>query len=237
MNNHTRNGCKDIWNAFMVDGAEFSVENDIPICPCSGKVLPKSLISYEKAKSLYKSETKSGNANFFCDSFIHFYEDDYKFDGRNTGIWNNPFKLLDIAKHFAGVITPDFSTYADFPEPIKRYNIYRMRAFDYWLVRNGISVVHNVRWGTEETWNYCWDGIPQNSVVAIGTVASGLRQLINRPLFETGLFEMVKVLNPSSIIVYGSANYSFFDKLKQHGLCVIAFPSETSQGFERGRKQ
>lgn len=229
--NNPRNGCKDIWNAFMVTGAEFSVGNDIPICPCVGTTFPKSLISYEKAKSLYKIEIKDGKPDFFCDAFIHFYEDDYKFDGRNIGIWHYPNKLLEIAKHFSGVVTPDFSTYVDFPDPIKRYNIYRMRAFDYWLVQNGIPVIQNVRWGTEETWSYCWDGIPQNSVVAIGTVASGLRKLINRPLFEDGLNEMVRVIHPSAIIVYGSANYPCFERLKKRGILIIAFPSETNLGF------
>lgn len=27
-----RKGCKDMWNAFMVAGAEFTEENDIPVC-------------------------------------------------------------------------------------------------------------------------------------------------------------------------------------------------------------
>ena len=41
--------------------------------------------------------------------------------------------------------TPDFSTYQDFPEPLKVYNTYRMRAFGYWLTKNGIKVINNIR--------------------------------------------------------------------------------------------
>ena len=30
-----RNGCADIWNAFMVNMVEFVLGSDMPICPCT----------------------------------------------------------------------------------------------------------------------------------------------------------------------------------------------------------
>ena len=30
---------------------------------------------------------------------------------------------------YSGIIAPDFSTYSDFPKPLKLWNIYRMNAF------------------------------------------------------------------------------------------------------------
>ena len=64
---------------------------------------------------------------------------------------------MNIIKHFAGIITPDFSTYQDFPEAIKIHNTYRMRLYGYWLGKEGIAVINNVRWGTEETFDYCFE--------------------------------------------------------------------------------
>ncbi len=225
-----RKGCVDMWNAFMVQGAEFTNSTDIPICPCTAKKIPKRLISYVDAKYLHKTNIRS-NPNYKVDAFVHFYLDDHKFDGPRNGLWFNPYKALDIIRHFAGVITVDYSTNADFPDPIKRYNTYRMRASGYWLGTHGISVINNVRWGTEETWDYCFDGIPYGSIVAIGTVASGLRKLENRPDFETGLFKMVNVLNPPTVIVYGSANYKCFKILADSGIQIVSFPSDTSLAF------
>ncbi|MCR5148221.1 MAG: DUF4417 domain-containing protein [Eubacterium sp.] len=165
INNHKetelypRAGCKDLWNAFMVKGATFSI-HDIPHCPTYlPKGLPSELISYEKAKQIYSKELKKGNCNFHINAFVHFCIDDQKFDGNRTGIWNSPFKAIDIIRHFDGIITPDFSTYADFPLYIKGYNTYRMRAFGYWCYCQGIPTINNVRWGTSETWEYCFDGI------------------------------------------------------------------------------
>lgn len=37
----------------------------------------------------------------------------------------------------------------------------RMRAYGYWLGKNGIPVINNIRWGTPETFEYCFEGIPE----------------------------------------------------------------------------
>ena len=165
------------------------------------------------------------------DSYIHFYIDDYKFDGKKSSIWLYPNKALDIIRHFSGIITPDFSTNADFPDPIKRYNTYRMRTFGCWMNQLGIPVINNVRWGTPETWTYCFDGIPKRSIISIGTVGGNPRKLIDRDRFVAGIDKMVEVLEPQIILVYGSAKYPCFEKLKKQGIKIISYPSKTSMAF------
>lgn len=56
--------------------------------------------------------------------------------------------------------------------------------------------------------------------------------ILDRDHFENGLSE-VHVLQPHTIIVYGSANYECFNKLKAQGINIVAFPSQTSIAFER----
>lgn len=229
---NVRKGCKDIWNAYMVDGAIFS-PHDIPFCPTTAAELPHSIVTWEEAKAIYRKNI-TAKYNFMHDAFVCFYIDDYKFDGPR-GIWHDSSFALKVLCHFAGVITPDFSTYQDFPEPIKVFNTYRMRAFGYWLGRNGISVINNVRWGTSESWRYCWDGIPENSVVCIGTVGGSPKKLTDRKRFEEGLEELVRVRKPHTILVYGSANYPCLDKLINLGIKVVAYRSHTASAFERRR--
>ena len=225
-----RRGCKDVWNAFMVRGAVYS-PNDIPYCPTTAVSLPVSIVSYEEAKTIHRNAMHNGNTDYFVKAYIHFWMDDQKFDGKRKGIWTNPFEAFEIIRHFDGIFTPDFSTNVDFPEPIKIYNTYRMRAFGKWIGSNDKGVINNIRWGSEETWRYCWDGVPRNSIVAIGTVASGLKQLDNRPIFEQGVREMIRVLNPHTIIVYGSANYDIFKEIREKGIYVKAFPSRMDVAF------
>lgn len=227
----TRRGCKDVWNAFMVRGATFT-ENDIPICPTTAKEVPNDIITWEEAKAIYKKHRIKKDLSFRHDAFVCWYLDDHKFDGLR-GIWHDYKFALKVLKHFAGAITPDFSTYQDFPKPIKLYNTYRMRAFGYWLGINGIPVINNVRWGTPETFNYCFDGVEKNSIIAIGTCGGSPRRLRDRNRFDRGVDELVKQLRPHTIVVYGSANYQCFEKLKVQGIKVIAFSSETATAFER----
>ncbi len=226
-----RTGCVDMWNAFLVKGAEFVLGSDIPVCPSTARDIPKSLISFTRAKSIHKIQQKA-NPDYHINAFVHFYSDDQKFDGPQSSVWLYPEDVLDILRHFDGVITVDFSTNADFPDPIKRYNTYRMRALGFWFGVNGVPVINNVRWGTEETWNYCFDGIPYNSMVAIGTVASKTWEIYNRPDFKSGLIKMVEILKPHTIIVYGSANEECFKVLDNTGIRIVVFPSETSLAFE-----
>ena len=214
----------------MCEGASFS-KNDIPFCPTTSSEIPRDLILWDDAKAIYKRRIHT-EPSFHCEAFVCFYMDDYKFDGPK-GIWNNSIAALDILRHFSGAITPDFSTYQDFPEPVKIYNTYRMRAFGYWLGKNGISVINNVRWGTEETWKYCWDGISQNSIIAIGTVGGSPRRTVDRQRFITGFQEAIVVLSPKTILVYGSAKYPCFDEVKSKGITVLSFQSRTAKAFER----
>lgn len=228
-----RSGCRDVWNAFMCEGAKFSL-NDIPFCPTTAENLPVTIITWEEAKAIYKCRIAAKDYAFRVDAFVCWYLDDYKFDGPR-GIWHDSTHALKVLCHFSGAITPDFSTYQDFPEPLKIYNTYRMRVFGYWLGKNNIPVINNVRWGTSETFRYCFDGIPHNSIVAVGTCGGSPQKIHDRDRFETGLNELVKVLCPHTILVYGSASYPCFDKLIDRGIKIVSYPSQTAKAFERGR--
>ena len=229
--NMIRKGIKDVWwRPYMVSGARFSA-NDIPFCPTTSAELPKRIITYKEAKEEYRKQLRRGNKDFFNDAFVCFYEDDHEFDSI-FGIWFRSKQAHKILSHFAGIITPDFSLYQDFPLPLKLWNTYRMRAFGYWYgTLCGHAVINNARWGTHETYWYCFDGIPENSVVTVSTLGGNPRKLENRERFEEGLRKLVRRLHPHTIIVYGSANYKCFKELEKQGITILAYPSKTSKVF------
>ena len=226
-----RNGLKDVWNVRLTKGATFKAF-DIPYCPTTASVLPSSIITWDEAIAIHRKEIAKQNVDYHYDAFVCFYIDDYKFDGPH-GVWHDCGKALEVLNHFSGAITPDFSTYKDFPEAINIYATYRMRLLGYWWGLHGISVINNVRWGTKESWDYAFVGIPQRSIVAIGTVGGSPRRLKHRACFEEGLCRMVEVLKPLTIVVYGSANYDCFIKLQQSGIRVVSYPSKKAVAFKR----
>lgn len=227
-----RKGCKDIWNASLLKDAIF-LEYDIPLCPTTSKSLPKKIITYEEALNIHRKQTKSSHSKYSVDAYVTFSIDDYKFDKGINAIWENPSKTIKLLKHFKGIITPDFSTYIDFPDPIKRYNTFRMRAFGYFCGKIGLEVINNVRWDPSNDYEYCFIGIPNDSIIFIGTVASQLKIKENYSQFEEGFWVMIKMLNPKTILVYGSSKYPCFIKARDQGIEVIEYPSSTSEYYRR----
>ncbi len=234
-NKKPRSGSIDLWNGSSLKDASYTEGSDMPISfKCTGTI-PIELIGYDDAKSLHKKLVKR-DPNYHIDKYVHFYMDDQKFDGHRSSIWIYPEKLIELLHHFAGVISPDLSTFADFPDAIKRYNFYRMRAFDVIFQKNHIPVIPNVRWGTTETWSYCFDGIPVRGIIAIGVVASGINKVVNRKYFKDGLMKAIELLEPHTIIIYGSDNYDLFDELRERGINIIAFLSKTNLAFKKEGK-
>ena len=115
-NNSTRNGCKDVFHAFLVKNANYDSSLEIP-CLKNEFRTPQKLITFSKA--IRSTE---------YDAWVHFYEDDTSFER----LWNRPNTYLPILKKFKGVISPDFSVYRDMPLVMQQWNIYRCRALGHW---------------------------------------------------------------------------------------------------------
>lgn len=227
-----RPGLKDLWNSQLVKDAKWT-KLDYPKVKTTAEKVPVAVISWHDAITQHNKLLKSGNADYHINAYLHCYIDDTKFDGEREGIWEKPERFYAIASHYDGILGIDFSTNADFPEPIKRNQFYKMRAMEYGANARNISLYANARWGTKETWKYCYDGLPKGQALCVGTVASGLRKLENRPVFEAGLRELVKLKHPPKLIIVGSASYEIFDELRRQGIEIIQFDGPTSCHFQK----
>ena len=128
---------------------------------------------------------------------VHFFLHDYQFER----VWNNPDRYIDILKRFAFVLSPDFSPYADMPFPTKLFNVYRNRWCGRFWQDNGIAVIPTFTMGDPDSFEYCSDGIPKHSTIAISTMGEG------RWGGYKGLFSMwdamMEKLEPDTILLYG----------------------------------
>lgn len=130
---------------------------------------------------------------------VHFFIDDYRFNR----IWTAPDKYIDPLRQYHCVMSPDFSTYADFPMAIQIYNHYRKHWMAAYWQEHGINVIPTISWGTEESFGWCFDGEPAHSIVAISSVGTQWGKE-SRELFINGYKKMVEVLEPETIIFYGT---------------------------------
>ena len=233
-----RRGIRDLWNAWMVDGAEFSAL-DYPRFPRVGATIPKAVISWPRAKTLHKRMMAKGMADYHINAVIHLFSDDANFDGPISGIWSRRGAkyLLKVVRHFDGVMGLDFTIEPCMPRPIWQHQLYKMRAMEYWLASNGVSVIQNARWCSRSTWDESFDALEEGGTYSLGTVASGLRYLENRPQFENGLRELVIRKHPVALVVVGSADYPIFDEVRKMGVKIIQYDSETCLAFQARKEK
>nr|DAZ24210.1 MAG TPA: protein of unknown function (DUF4417) [Caudoviricetes sp.] len=129
---------------------------------------------------------------------IHFFVDDYQF----VRLWNRPENYVSLLKKFCCVCSPDFSTYTDMPVVMQIYNHYRKHWLGaYWQLA-GIKVIPTITWSDQNSFDWCFDGEPTNSVVAISSVGTQ-KSKTEKDLFLKGYYEMLRRLNPSQVVFYG----------------------------------
>ncbi len=147
-----------------------------------------NLISYTDIKTNDIDENKQKG--------VHFYIDDY----RMQGLYYNPSKSFYRLSQYNFLISPDYSLYRDMPKALQLFNVFKSRWCGAYWQSQGMTVIPNVSWGDASTFDYCFDGIMEGSVVAVGTIGCKRSKLS----FMRGYNEMLKRIKPSAIICFGS---------------------------------
>lgn len=130
------------------------------------------------------------------DNGIHCFVYDYYLER----IWKRPeiyVKYLQKSKVF---FTPDFSLYTDIPLSLQIYNTYRNRWIGAYMQDEGINVIPSISWGLENSYDFAFSGVKQESPVAISTVGIRKHQMV---LFKSGIEKLKQIVNPSTVYVYG----------------------------------
>jgi hypothetical protein len=201
-----RNRTNKIYNLDIV--SPYMNTNDFWEMPIISKdnYIPERLIGFNEALT-----SKA------YDACVHFFLDDYQFER----IWKEPRRYVDVLKRFSGVCSPDFSLYLDMPTPLRIYNTYRSRLVGQYLQSQGLRVIPTISWATEDSFKYCFKGIPKGSIVAISTL--GVK---NNPkalgIWQAGKKELINQVEPSVILIYGGKVETEESKVK-----IIWFENHT----------
>lgn len=203
---------RDYLKYDLFKNSSFAGRYNMPVLNAT-QIVPKKLIAFNDCFSVSDKN---------C--FVHFYIDDYQFER----LWNFPKRYLDILKEFAGVISPDFSMYLDMPQAQQIWNNYRSKLLASFLQNNGVSVIPNISWSDSNSFDFCFDGIPQNSVVAIST--NGCINNYSSLYFLDGYNEMLKRLKPTKVLVYGKVPKEINSDL------IIHYPSKLENIITKEKK-
>ena len=129
---------------------------------------------------------------------VHFFLDDYQF----CRLWSNIDRYIPMLQRFRYVMSPDFSTYTDFPKVMQIYNHYRKHWCAAYMQEAGIQVIPTISWSTPDSYDWCFDGEPKGGTVAVSSVGC-MNGKKKKELFLSGYDAMIEKLHPESIIFYG----------------------------------
>ena len=195
----------DGFHAYLTEGAEFVGDAGIPmLLDLKNTQIPKALIPFEKIHSKKYDKRR----------YVHFYMHDKYF----SRVLTATTKYVDDFKMYDGVITPDCTMLIGQSKCLLETNTYFNRAIGYYLQKQGIPVIPNIRWSDEKSYDFCFLGVPQKSIVSVSTHGC-IRTKKQKATYKDGLDEMLKRLEPSAVIVHGYMPEEVFGEY----ICDTAF--------------
>lgn len=179
--------------------------------------IPSDLIGFN-----YAMTSKNKNVG------IHCFVDDYQFER----LWNRPDEYVDMLSEYECVLSPDFSLYMNMPMAMKIWNVYRSRLLGQYWQSKGIKVIPTISWAEKETFEFCFDGIPEKSIVAISTIGVK-REDEAFTVWKDGVDAMIQKIKPETILVYGGqVEYDYGENIK-----VIYFDNKVTERLKKNAKK
>lgn len=148
-------------------------------------------------------------------------------------LYNRFEDYVPFLKQAKGLISADFSLYRDYPEEILIDNYRANRLIDYALQQAGVKMIPTAGFADESSWEWCFDGLPLNSTVAITTNCLGRDKEAYR-LFVGGVNTMIAKIQPTAIVVCGECP----DWLEKRfpDIQIVHIPNYSQQWHERSKK-
>ncbi len=174
---------------FMRNSYETDGKWEIPL-------VKKQKLDMNDIRLIACSDTKANDNESNKKNGVHFFVDDYRFNG----IYDNPKRSLNRYSQYKFLLTPDFSTYTDMNLWRQLESIAKNRWVGAYWQNEGLNVIPTISWGLSQSYEFCFDGVEEGSIVAIGMI--GCKQ--TKIQFMRGYNAMLEKIQPSKIICFGS---------------------------------
>lgn len=174
-----------VRNEFLYNGNSVG-KYDFPL-------IRKQDIDVEKIKFISYSNAKKDDAEN-KDKTVHFFTYDWKFEN----VYDKPEEELAILSQYFCLLSPDFSIFTNMPLALQIESIFKNRWCGAYWQSKGLKVIPTVSWGDKKSFDFCFDGIEENSIVAVSTY---YRENCEEE-FMLGYNEMMKRIKPSMVLCY-----------------------------------
>ena len=193
-----KNKAKLVRNEFLYNGTSQS-KYEFPI-------IRKQKIDINKIKFLsYTDAKKEDEEN--KDKTIHFFTYDWKFEK----VYKQAEEEFEKLKQYYALLSPDFSMFTNMPIALQIESVFKNRWCGAYFQSKGLKVIPTVSWGDARSFEFCFEGIEEGSVVAVSTYY----RENDEESFMLGYNEMLKRIKPSAILCYDEPFKTMKGKIKE----------------------
>jgi hypothetical protein len=157
----------------------------------NGQTVPTELIAFDD-RSRTSDPRNAG---------IHFYRNDLKF----ASVLENPLDWVSRFSDFGLILTPDVSLGDDMPPWMRQHITCISRAVGVIWQKRGMPVIPSLRWRSNDDLPFVTAGIPAGGSIAVSNYGSR-SELSERIIFREGLEEVLCILKPERVLLYGSTD-------------------------------
>ena len=178
-----------IENIHLMDGMDFTTENKMPkVAPYNGN-LDFKIVSYAN-RSKHKGVGEA----------MHFFLDDY----RISSVWNNLERVTQSLYKYDYLFAPDFSLFTDDDRfnNFNRDSVYHSRFIAAYWQKCGYQVIPTASWGDANSFKYCFEGLPENSVIAVCGIGHD-QDSSRKSLWHTAVNRLIEEKKPTTLVIYG----------------------------------
>lgn len=177
----------DIFKLYYWHGATLIGKYRLPQLE-PNQLIPRNVISFNERKGKSHPETR----------WIDFFIDDALFEN----FWNHPEMSFENLRKYEGLITTDYSMLPEMLPGQIIWNCTRNRIMAFYLQQQGFNVIPVASWSNPDDFDWCFDGLPEDSSIAISSNGCMSSPYGKRILLE-GVAELQKRKNPYKLIVCG----------------------------------
>ena len=197
------NMVEDSFQAFLVEGANFTKEEEYPILErwMIPEIPPKKIMPFDKALNYQ---------GVLSEVFVCTYARDCSFER----VRRNPKRYINFFKRCAGLIGFDFSVHSDMPIVKQKSQMNDNLSLTYFYGKEGIKIIPNIRYGDDDLSDEFLSAIPKHTLIAVGTHGF-IKEIPQKAEWYCFLEKIIKELEPSGIIIYGKLSGKIFDEFEE----------------------
>jgi hypothetical protein len=184
----------------------------------------KSFVDIKQRDFIALDEIKRRETKENSEKIVHCFV----YDDRMERYYSRPNDYIKTLSQYHAVCGTDFSTFLRMNPVEQNMNILRNRRLCAFWQQSGLLVIPTITWAEDDTFDMAFNNFEPGCTVIVST----LNYFDNKDAYLHGFSEMVKRVQPATIICYAGVKEDFFDFFDRRNLIGVKFRNDRSEREE-----